>query len=442
MAQAAYDIGRVASSKPAGKGLLAEKSRKECLTDNEKAIIAAQVQAILMSVGIALIRIRARKGEFPELGIVETQYEALQQRAEHILHSIANPDAWHCLHALRSQEACLESLLNRCMHDTDKINATTPVSFASNPAVIEDAIKAHPLMLPLNERLLVLTSISIMNHGIKRHVLNIRAGSADMAAAVAAATLVTAAGGINTAALGGSVQKAVDIMAAQAQAEEESARAAGATPKEVMSRREQVREAIQLRARRIYNAAIHISSGGREHAQERAMHVYDEFIAKPAAAFKANYPAYCDKAKMHLGERADSWRTHMDALSAHIEKMRNDLMNSPNLEDMGGMINTLSPLTGICVKELDIQAGIVNGEIKRVKQARQALSDVLSGKSEDIQGVSEMLAVPVKEISEQVAEFHAGHGIHAVLHEKLRGICASVDGLFRGKGNDKNTRPH
>ncbi len=410
--------------------------------------LEAQVNALLMSISVAMARINAMQATNSSgaLNQLATNYMSLQLRAFNILHALSDPAAAaSCITALSIEQAHLNSQLYQNIFDAEKLAAEEN---ANKPTLTLDELEAAlnnvPAMNKINIHIGELNKVKKKYKKVEEDFKETEKGFDDFDTTMQATTVVedekTMAAVLDVAAL---------EMAEKALKEEEELIKAGAeeveTEEKILTRRERVKAAIRERAKNIHATAKDIHEGMRSHftiGKERVLNAYGKFVAEPAKKFAASYPEYCEMAKNTIGERAASWGARFKKFDERLQNMHTAIESAADNvaleQNIKTQINGIKEEFKSVGHELDTQAAIIEQELELAHRQKIALENLLTGKSDDLKGTAKLLGMKETDLLKEVGEFRAKAGIETLpTQTAFKNVLDSLNSwlnAFRGQG--------
>ncbi|MEI6729623.1 MAG: hypothetical protein WCL30_00020 [Pseudomonadota bacterium] len=396
--------------------------KQEASTDRLE--ISAKVQALLMSVSVAIARLQnkmAAGGSSPELAALEQCYSSLQGNALSLLTALSDPSAVFTLESLKSQQAGLNSQLARFNSDSNK---------EDEREVGLNILNSHPLVKTLDAQIAGLELVREQGFVLMDNLRQANNGRVDLNSAIIVAAVMNNGGNA-----GEALQNAIDQMSAQAAAHEEALRASGASADYIARMREFMQEEIQTRAERLYSASLNIReslSHGYGVAREKIGEYYQDWVVEPSQKFMDNYPEYLANAKQYLGDRYDAVHDNVTGIAGslqnNLDSMRDAIANSNSLEYLSDRFGSLKDASANLVDAFGRTAQAPLSEnLENLKHTRQALVDLLVGNAQNIQEVAAALNIEVHQLATQVAIFQADHGVEV---QPVKAAVAAVASAF------------
>ncbi|MEI7669281.1 MAG: hypothetical protein WCJ33_04285 [Pseudomonadota bacterium] len=408
---------------------------KNDFDNNTKIELSSKINALIAAINLALANVRAKlaNNNSSELAHLETCYTSLSSSAESLLHALQNPESVaHSFPSLCSQLSSLNGNLRACQDYKKKIELQESIDAQNNSlsAELEKAINEHPLIADIDSIIRNLNEIRELNRDLSNDVADIQSGIDNFSKVLKI---------VNT----GNHTTAEAIASEMAEAQYQADLARGLTQEEMVARKEEVQSKIATileRAARIKQAISQNYMLGKE----KIIETYNEFVVPSANRFTEKAANYGAK----IGECVINHKSTIGNASNYLKQNLSDFFTSINqsvsLDDIIAKTdNNITNIRGIVnstQETLVFDAEAINMELKAQIEKRNALSDLLSGKSNELKKVAELLEINTGKLLKEVNIFRAENNIELITPTKnyITGIAEDIlNVLFKDKNPER-----
>ena len=373
-------------------------------------------QRIILLDKLSIMLARLSNASGPGQAKLSAMLERLQNSALSI--NLDDPGASHVITSLYSQEeGCsreLDKLLGVSTDEKDPLNLAVMHQQLTPEARLEQAIRQHYLIKPMDERILELTILHheslIIEAIVEEGIREIREGIDDLKTTLSVAKALEE-DDIDTAIE--VKEEAVAKMTESAAKEETRLVDKGAitTDSELDAYRKKSLSDIQKRIESIDEAAADLRQDGTANGFNKA---YERFVVQPADKLMQRHAEVSGNSDRHPDRDT---RKLVEGIKEFHEKMDKSASLAQMEQSFNEHVKTVYDNSDVAAKEAMLNTEFRNQELDFMLKKRQKMANLLSGFSnepDDFANVASMMEMQEDELRKAVSTFRRKHHLVAV----------------------------